>query len=224
MARKPIESTQESTQVSESNIQRSDLHPDTAVITVTRDGQEPILFRWTELPFTSQYRLAKGGVAHMLQNEVASQVVSAIRRELGHNAKTNPITGADGKARIAAYREANPDKISEFETAFTAEKVKAIREGTLLDRAIVTREPARSPVDRLALAKMGVAVEAAFKKMAEKKAQLGIVFTWKASDVLSKVKDLAATDAMARYRAQAQAELDAAGSDELDVGELLAAE
>jgi hypothetical protein len=175
--------------------------PNTAVIEVD-DGA--ITFKWSELPPVSQFRAAKGGIAHMLQNEVASQVVGRIRKELGHNAKTNPVS----KEQVQAFRANNADVVNGWDAEFTAEKVKAIREGTLMDRAITTREPARSPVDRLALELMGNAVESAFTKHQAKLATLGQTFTWSAKDRLAKVKEMASVEStMAKYRTQAQAVL-----------------
>jgi hypothetical protein len=214
MARKPAsnETPQETTMSETIPTNGSTFDPATAVISVD-DGA--ITFPWSTLPEVSKYRLAKGGMNHMLGNEVASQVSNMIRKELGHS-KTNQVT----TEQIKAYRAANPDKVAAWDAEFTAAKVKAIREGTIADRAVSTREPARSPLDRLALAKMGVAVEQALKRASDRRvAAGGTAYVWKASEINDRVKALSANpEQMTKYRALAQAELDAmGGGDELEV-------
>ena len=170
------------------------------------------------IPFSSTFRMAKGYFGHMVGNQVASKVVGWIRKELGHS-KENQVS----KEAVVAYRAANTDKVAAQELVFENEFIEAIRAGTLLDRAIVTREPARSPVDNLALAKMRVAVEQAFVKLATARKQLGQEFTWKSADLTAKVKEMAANAPVwAKYKALAEAELAAASEDEIDLGQMAA--
>lgn len=212
MARKPnTEVTEPSTQeITMSQTQTTTFEP----ISIN-DGA--YVLDWTgpnAIPEVSKYRAAKSGFAHMLQNEVASQVVSRIRKELGH-AKDNQVT----KEQVQAFRSAQTDKVATWESEYVAAKIQAIRDGTIADRAVSTREPARSPLDKLALAKMGVALDLAIKAASAKRvAAGGVEYKPSAKDLAERVRNMANDSAqMAKYRALAQAELDAMGGGDFEV-------
>lgn len=186
---------------------------DSLVIEMPASDERPatISFKWTELPLSTQFRLAKGGASHMLGNEVAAQVVGLIRKALGQT-KDNKIS----TDQIKAYRAANPDQVQAWRDELTLERIKSIREGTLADRAITSREPARSPVDNIAMGLLAAKVEENYRNHKAKITAQGNIFNYTAKDVSDMVRSVMTSpekaEAWAKYRAAAQAQLDAAKS------------
>lgn len=188
----------------------------TAVIKTPIPGIE---FKWYDTPFSSLLRGCQTGFTHMLGSEASSQVVSRIRKQLGHTKQT-PVN----QEQVKAFSAANEDLVKAWKAEFIAERVKDIREGKLEERSIVVREPTRSTVDKFAMAKLAAAVERNFKTMSEKRVAKGdLPYTWTAKEVNDRVNGVMTLPQFAakwqEYRAEAQREIDEINARTVDTGE-----
>ena len=94
-------------------------------------------------------RFVKSGVAHVLSNECAANVLGKTKRAIvGKDGKPDTVTDA----MLATWREdaANQAQIVAWEDAYRAEKIAAIYDGTLSVR--VARGPSRDPEEAAARA------------------------------------------------------------------------
>jgi hypothetical protein len=88
-------------------------------------------------------KMLSSAFAHILGNEVASQVVGKIRKQIvaGSEKKASDVS----RDAVEVFREANTDLIATWEEALRSEKVKAILDGSLSVR--VSRGPSRDPLE-----------------------------------------------------------------------------
>lgn len=95
------------------------------------------------LPLVTQVALMQRGFSHVLGNEVASTVVSLIRKAIaGESGKAGDVT----TDQIKAFRAEDPDRISAWETAAENEKLVAMSEGKLGQGKVGTVRQSKDPV------------------------------------------------------------------------------
>lgn len=97
----------------------------------------------TALPPAIAHRLMQSGFSHVLGNEVASQVVSAIRGKIaGPEGKLGDVT----KDQIEAYRDANEQEVADLADTLRKAKIEKMLDGTLLVRVSAGPSIVRDPV------------------------------------------------------------------------------
>ena len=116
-----------------------------------------------KLSWPVQVALMQGKFNHLMGNEVASKVTSAIRSAIVkvEGVKADEVT----KEHIVAYRAANPDAVATMDAAATAEAVKSLLDGTYATSA----RAARGPVDPVGKEAMAIALKEVSAIYAENK-------------------------------------------------------